>query len=259
MILCVGFQQLQKTKKSSNNQKAENVEKNTQITEEKETSAPNDLKECKDLKRKKNSQEKSKTKFEEYIDMETQNDDISAMEDVKLERKLAKKLKVKDKKLHGVDDDINMLFEGIPSALESFDTEGGDFSKKTTTSLKKKKRGVSSKDDQINTSLEPKVLRKKKTKFEKYLELDKQDDVASAKEDIALERKLAKKLKVKKGKLGGNDDDINMLFDGISSVFDSLESEESTNTDIEEEAYEATIKKESRKKRKNCEQKVNVF
>lgn len=50
-----------------------------------------------------------------------------------------------------------------------------------------------------------------------------------------------------------------MLFYGISSVFDSLESEESTNTDIEEEAYEATIKKESRKKRKNCEQKVNVF
>ncbi|CAH1445456.1 unnamed protein product [Lactuca virosa] len=262
----VQHHQLQKTKKSSNNQKAENVQKNTQNTEEKETSAPNDLNECKDVKRKKNFQEKSKTKFEEYIDMETQKDDISAVEDVKLERKLAKKLKVKDKKLHGVDDDINMLFEGIPSALESLDTESGDFSKKTTTSLKKKKRGVSSKDDQINTSLETKVLRKKKTTFEKYLEMDKQDDVASAKEDIALERKLAKKLKVKKGKLGGDDDDINMLFDGISSVFDSLESEENTNTDMEEEeeeeeeAYEATIKKNiSRKKRKkNSEQKVDV-
>ncbi|CAH1447975.1 unnamed protein product [Lactuca virosa] len=54
--------------------------------------------------------------------------------------------------------------------------------------------------------------------------------------------------------LWGDDDDVNMLFDGISSVFDSLESKENTNTDMEEEAYEATIKKESRKKRKNSEQ-----
>ncbi|CAH1412034.1 unnamed protein product [Lactuca virosa] len=55
--------------------------------------------------------------------------------------------------------------------------------------------------------------------------------------------------------VGGDDDDVNMLFDGISSVFDSLESKESSNTDMEEEAYEAIIKKESRKKRKNSEQK----
>lgn len=243
----VQHHQLQKTKKTSNNQKAENVQKDTQFAEEKdfiEPLAPNDLKESKHVKRKKNLQEKSKTKFEEYMDIETQKDDISANEDLKLEKKLAKKLKVKNKKLHGEDDDINMLFEGIPSALESLETKEEEVSKKS----KKKKRDVSLGNDQINTTSEPKILRKKKTKFEKYLELDKHDDMASANEDLAMERKLAKKLKVKKGKLGGDDDEINMLFDGISSVFDSLESEE---------ASEVTIKENiPRKKRKK--QKVDV-
>lgn len=258
----VQHHQLQKTKRTSNKKKEENVQKdNTQFAEEEdsikpsETSAINDLKESKHVKRKK---EKSKTKFEEYMDMENHKDDISAVDDLIMERKLAKKLKVKDKKLHGVDDDdMNMLFEGIPSAIDSLDTKGGKVSKKRHTLLKKKKRGVSSEDDQINASLEPEMLKKKKTNFEKFLEFDKQGDVASANADLALERKLAKKLKVKKGKLGGEDDEINMLFDGISSVFDSLESEE--NTDMEE-AYETATKKDiSRKKRKkNSEQKVDV-
>lgn len=195
----VQHHQLQKKKKSSKNQKTENMQKNAQITEKdlinlSETSSPNELKDSKHTKRKKNLQEKSKTEFEEYSDMESDKDDISENEDSKLEKKPTKKLKVKDKRSHVLDDDNN--------------------------------------------------TKKKKTKFEKYLEFDKRDDVASANEDLALERKLAKKLKIKKGKLGGDDDELNMLFDGISSVFDSLESEETS------------IKKEKTKKKRK-KQKVD--
>ncbi|XVF30747.1 hypothetical protein REPUB_Repub16aG0085100 [Reevesia pubescens] len=44
-------------------------------------------------------------------------------QDLELERKLAKKLKVKGGKLRGDDDDLNMLFEDVPSALESWNEE----------------------------------------------------------------------------------------------------------------------------------------
>lgn len=68
--------------------------------------------------------------------------------------------------------------------------------------------------------------RKVKTKFEEYLEMDRHRGVVSAEEDLKLERKLAKKLKVKKGKLQGIDDGMNIIFDGISSVFDSVSDDE---------------------------------
>ncbi|KAM5548391.1 hypothetical protein ABKV19_000021 [Rosa sericea] len=61
-----------------------------------------------------------------------------------------------------------------------------------------------------------------KTKFEKFLELDN----TRAEEDFELERKLAKKLKVKGGKLKGEDLGLNMLFEGISSFADSLGNKE---------------------------------
>ncbi|KAG5612411.1 hypothetical protein H5410_023692 [Solanum commersonii] len=66
---------------------------------------------------------RKKTKFEELLATEIRGQDISADEDLALERKLAKKLKVKRRKLLGDDDDMNNLFEGIPSLLDSFEDE----------------------------------------------------------------------------------------------------------------------------------------
>ncbi|CAK9164772.1 unnamed protein product [Ilex paraguariensis] len=63
---------------------------------------------------------------------------------------------------------------------------------------------------------------KKKTKFEEYLEMEMQVGVVSADEDLALERKLAKKLKLKEGKLRGDNDDMNALFAGMPSIIDLL-------------------------------------
>lgn len=53
---------------------------------------------------------------------------------------------------------------------------------------------------------------KPKTKFQEYLELEMGGAAAGREEDLETERKLAKKLKVKKGKLGGPDDGMDDLF-----------------------------------------------
>jgi nucleolar MIF4G domain-containing protein 1 len=84
------------------------------------------------------------TKFEEYLQMEMQNSAVLAEEDLELERKLAKKLRVKVGKLRGEDDGINSLFEGIPSIIDSLGEEelpgAEEFSDKSSKSKKKKKR-----------------------------------------------------------------------------------------------------------------------
>lgn len=69
----------------------------------------------------------------------------------------------------------------------------------------------------------------KKTKFEEYMEMEmKRGTVASKEEDLEMERKLAKKLKVKGGKLRGLDDGMNLLFDGVPSLLDSVVGEDET-------------------------------
>ncbi|GAV77301.1 MA3 domain-containing protein/MIF4G domain-containing protein [Cephalotus follicularis] len=61
------------------------------------------------------------TNFEELLEM----DAIYADDDLELERKLAKKLKLKGGMLSGDEDGFNMLFEDIPSVLDRFENEGG--------------------------------------------------------------------------------------------------------------------------------------
>ncbi|TYG46681.1 hypothetical protein ES288_D11G275800v1 [Gossypium darwinii] len=72
-----------------------------------------DANESKIAKAKKDLKRTSKTKFEEYLEMEMPNSDMLAQEDLELEKKLAKKLKVKGGKLRGDDDGLNILFEGF--------------------------------------------------------------------------------------------------------------------------------------------------
>ncbi|GMI65051.1 hypothetical protein HRI_000174400 [Hibiscus trionum] len=72
-----------------------------------------EVNELKMVKSKKGLKRSSKTKFEEYLEMEMPNSDMLAQEDLESERKLAKKLKVKGGKLGGDDDGLNVLFEGF--------------------------------------------------------------------------------------------------------------------------------------------------
>ncbi|XP_065852430.1 uncharacterized protein [Euphorbia lathyris] len=78
------------------------------------------------VKRSKVLKNISKTKFEEFIEMDTKKADLFAQEDLEMERRLAKKLKVKDGQLRGMDDEMNFLFEGIPSMSDCFDKAPDD-------------------------------------------------------------------------------------------------------------------------------------
>ncbi|KAL8511799.1 hypothetical protein ACS0TY_018291 [Phlomoides rotata] len=63
----------------------------------------------------------------------------------------------------------------------------------------------------------------KKGKFFELLEMDmKGSGVASAEEDLRMERRLAKKLNLKNGRLNAANDDLDMMFDGIPSVLDNV-------------------------------------
>lgn len=71
----------------------------------------------------KSMKKNSKTKFEEFLLKDVEHAETCAKEDLKLERRLAKKLKVKEGNLRGLDDGLNIFFEGIPSVLDSFGQE----------------------------------------------------------------------------------------------------------------------------------------
>ncbi|XP_038982508.1 nucleolar MIF4G domain-containing protein 1 isoform X2 [Phoenix dactylifera] len=59
--------------------------------------------------------------------------------------------------------------------------------------------------------------------------------MVSAEDDLEMERRLAKKLKVKNGKLRGPDDELNILLEGAPSFPDSMVGDD---TDIDDEAEE---------------------
>lgn len=110
-------------------------------------------------------------------------------------------------------------------------------------------------------SIAPKTMKEKKgmkrnlkSKFEEFLEMDTKD--ACAEEDLEMERRLAKKLKLKDGKLRGMDDEMDMLLDGISSVLDSFNKGEVPDANqfpIEEEVKDATSDKKHKKKKSSKE------
>ncbi|KAL6342936.1 hypothetical protein AAG906_016956 [Vitis piasezkii] len=74
------------------------------------------------VKRKRGLERNSKTGFKHFLEMDMKKN-ITAKDDLKWERKLAKKLRVKEGKLWGVDDGINSLFEEIPSVVDSLGRE----------------------------------------------------------------------------------------------------------------------------------------
>ncbi|GMH09715.1 hypothetical protein Nepgr_011556 [Nepenthes gracilis] len=68
-------------------------------------------------------------------------------------------------------------------------------------------------------------MKTKKTKFEEYLEMGVNKEVISAEDDLEIERRLAKKLKIQNGKLKGESDSIHLLLDGIPSLLNTFERE----------------------------------
>ncbi|CAH9124173.1 unnamed protein product [Cuscuta epithymum] len=81
----------------------------------------------------------------------------------------------------------------------------------------------SNKTHEVVRTKESAKRKRKKSRLEELL--DSENGAIPADEDLALEKKLAKKLKVKKGKLKGDDDGFNMLFDDMPSVLELIEDE----------------------------------
>ncbi|KAK8634248.1 hypothetical protein V6N13_015076 [Hibiscus sabdariffa] len=112
-----------------------------------------EVNELKMVKSKKGLKRSSKTKFEEYLEMEIPNSDMFAQEDLELERKLAKKLKVKSGKLGGDDDGLNILFEGF-SDEEALDGSSGKKRKKKKSAELAIKDEVSEGKEYAETAME---------------------------------------------------------------------------------------------------------
>ena len=122
----------------------------------------------------------------------TRNPGLSAEEDLELERKLAKKLKVKAGKLRGVDDGINVLFEGIPSIVDFPGEEVLQFSEECAVEETKKnplgKKGNRRKsldqaldmESELTTVVEEENASKKNKKRKKKKRIsEKLDDVVT--------------------------------------------------------------------------------
>lgn len=113
----------------------------------------------------------------------------------------------------------------------------------------------SPREDDLGASraLKRKKKRTVKTNFEKFLEMEEKNVAMSAQADLELERKLAKKLKVKSGRLRGDDDGINVLFKGVPSILDSKWEEE---LPVKKSEMRSTSKK--RKTEKSLDQELEV-
>lgn len=227
--------------------------------------------------RRNKKKRKVKSRFSEYLEMEKGGCVVSMQEDLKWEKKLAKKLKVKSGRLGGVNDEIDLLLEGIPSVLDSIDGKDKNMSREDTDSCKDTKGNIGDLDESrnvndsavslassvsidvvinehgnienLNMPKSSKKIKRRKTKFEEYLEIEElKGDVPSGKEDIALEKKLAKKLKVKKDALNGEDDQINMLLEGVPSILNCPE--DSGSLGVGQMTNNSLDKESSRKKHK---------
>ncbi|OMO70426.1 putative sgd1p [Corchorus olitorius] len=130
----------------------------------------------------------SKTKFEEYLEMEMPNAGMLAEQDIELERKLARKLKVKGGKLGGVDDGLDMLFEDDKYALESW-TEGfpddEDLLDPSSKKNKKKKIVEQVSEDEIGDD-------------SSFAALDLEEDARMSSEDIPAKAQARKRRRKRK-------------------------------------------------------------
>ncbi|XP_057778872.1 uncharacterized protein LOC130997548 isoform X2 [Salvia miltiorrhiza] len=133
----------------------------------------------KELKRKRSLDKTSKANFFNFLDMETNGIMASAEEDMRLERRLAKKLKVKSGRLTNANDDMDMLLEGIPSMTESLGKIGKeDKTARDTASYLKTKM-----PDSVDKDLDDEISSDEGIQESNLLTSDEElDDVVSPKD-----------------------------------------------------------------------------
>ncbi|GJM88462.1 hypothetical protein PR202_ga04525 [Eleusine coracana subsp. coracana] len=101
---------------------------------------------------------------------------------------------------------------------------------------------------------EPEGKRKPKSNFQEYLEIE-MGGAVSREEDLEMERRLAKKLKVRKGKLGGDDDKKkgkNNTMELEESDDEGLDMGEESDGSVFESEGEAKLDKKKKKAKKDA-------
>ncbi|XP_021661862.2 uncharacterized protein LOC110650994 isoform X2 [Hevea brasiliensis] len=196
-----------------------------------------------------------KTKFEEFIEMDMKNADVLAQEDLVMERRLAKKLKVKEGKLRGMDDEINLLLSGIPSVHESFDEVplGKEFpiEKIDNGTLDKKRKKQKSLDDFSGNEIAADIMGgvcKSEETSDVEMGLEESAKTTSHKKD----RKRKKKNKNQGSSVAGvatNSEIAGDIMDGVS------EPEENSGAELggEEGVTKISSLKKCRKRKKSKE------
>ena len=171
----------------------------------------------------------------------------------------------KDKKLEKNSEDSsgnksnNVLVKKVKESQVSwFDSESGREQSPEQANMVvdvEPELGSAREDLGASKAVKSKKKRIVKTNFEKFLEMDEQNAAMSAQVDLELERKLAKKLKVKSGRLRGEDDGVNLLFKGIPSVLDSEGEDE---LPVKKSEIRSTSKKHKTEKSLDRELEVEV-
>jgi len=173
---------------------------------------------------------RKKTNFEEFLEMDTPTV-ISGDQDAELERRLAKKLKIKKGKLRGMDDGLNDLFEGLPSVLDSMGSELGDSRKK-----RKKKRSEEKQDHEDVDELANEDLEHEESEF---------SDEESEEEPVGKRDRKRHKKKKKSVDEELESDLMNITDDGESETVnyhDSPSSLEKVDTPLHERKPESSSK-----------------
>ncbi|XP_021715215.1 nucleolar MIF4G domain-containing protein 1-like isoform X2 [Chenopodium quinoa] len=149
--------------------------------------------------------------------------------------------------------------EGMISSVENVSTEGKN--RKLSMMESDSDGGNAKPAVKSRMSKYQKKVGKKRTGFEEFLEMDMKSG-PSMEEDLEMERKLAKRLKLKNGKLDDGGDGLDFLFEGIPSFHDSSEKVYDRQDDSETESLledDDRNRKKKRKKMKKSGRESNLF
>ncbi|OEL36657.1 Nucleolar MIF4G domain-containing protein 1 [Dichanthelium oligosanthes] len=190
-------------------------------------------------KREAEGKHKPKSNFQEYLEMEM-GGAVSMEEDLEMERRLAKKLKVKKGKLGGPDDGMDELFAdlgfggdfGSDDETKANDWNVEDDTKLDRTNGKKKKKKVK-KDDMETEELDVgdeendwKMKKKKKKKKVKKDDMEMEEPDNGGEENTGKNKKKTKKVKKDDTEVEEPDDediDMDEENDGAALEFEDGE------------------------------------
>ncbi|EPS66541.1 hypothetical protein M569_08230, partial [Genlisea aurea] len=154
----------------------------------------------------------SKTQFFEYLQREMDGNKFSAEEDIATERRLAKKLRLKNGSLGISNDDLDKLLDGVPSVLANPTNSQKHSEESDDMNTEDEDMDNEFSDDEIIGSSEEEAT-VGGTETELFLDNATEDSRSDTESDVSFERQPAKKRK-------GEDDTVNISSDSSKKNID---------------------------------------